>query len=43
MKAFKKGGRLYKSNLHVALVLTEFVAGTAGLYALLCFGMSIPV
>lgn len=43
MKEFKKGGRLYKSNLHVALVLGEFAAGTAGVYALLCLGLSIPV
>lgn len=43
MKSFKKGGKYYKSNLHVALVLIEFLLGTAGVYGLLCLGMSLPV
>ncbi len=43
MKAFRKGGKYYKSNLHVALVLTEFAAGTCGVYALLALAMAIPV
>ncbi|MEY8366800.1 hypothetical protein AALA22_14270 [Anaerovoracaceae bacterium 41-7] len=36
MKAFKPGGRYYKSNLHVALVLAAFLLGTIGVYVGLC-------
>jgi len=43
LKSFKKGGKYYKTNLHVALVLAEFVLATAGVYGLLCLGMSLPV
>ncbi|WP_425755125.1 hypothetical protein ACPW7J_09645 [Ihubacter sp. rT4E-8] len=36
MKAFKPGGRYYKSNLHVALAVAGFLAGTSGVYVALC-------
>lgn len=43
MKQFKKGGKYYGSNLHVALVVTEFLASVGGLYALLVLAMAFPV
>ncbi len=43
MKLFKSGGKFYKTNLHVAVVLIEFVLGTVGVYGLLCLLMALPV
>lgn len=41
MNSFKRGGKYYKSNLHVALVVTEFIIGVVGVYGALVALMAL--